>query len=266
MKTTACIKQAAILLLLLGTVACDKASQLEYEIPPEGTLRSIQQLKSLCASNGIVVSQEISIRGTVTANDHFGEFMRTLVLEDASGAIRIAIDATELNAVFPVGATVTVLCNGLALGKYGNRVLLGAAPDGRYGVTRIAAADVSRHIRREEDGELFYPATLAFTDVGPEHIDTYVRFDGVRFTSADRWCDLDSQQHPVTTERELIDAAGNTFIVRTAATCIYAREPLPSGTGSICGIINYFGGKYSLCVTARQIFFSTVATLPKACP
>lgn len=266
MKAIGFIKRAVVLLLLLGAGACDKASRLDFEAPPEGTLRSIMQLKSLCTSDGVVVSQEISIRGTVTANDHFGEFPRTLIVEDASGAIQIAVDATGLNAPFPFGATVTIQCNGLALGKYGNRVLLGAAPDGQYGVTRIAAADVSRHIRREEDGELFYPATLTFEDLSPEHIDMYVRFDEVRFMRSDRWCDLDALQHPVTTERELVDAEGNTFIVRTVATCIYAKEPLPSGTGSICGIIDYFGGKYSLRVTARQIFFSTAATPPKAYP
>ena len=49
------------------------------------------------------------------------------------------------------------------------------------------------------------------------------------------------------------------FTVRTAATCVYAKEPLPQGTGSLYGIIDYFAGKYTLRVTNREAEFSGTA-------
>lgn len=52
---------------------------------------------------------------------------------------------------------------------------------------------------------------------------------------------------------------GRTFTVRTAATCVYAKEPLPQGTGSLYGIIDYFAGKYTLRVTNREAEFSGTA-------
>ena len=44
-----------------------------------------------------------------------------------------------------------------------------------------------------------------------------------------------------------------------AATCVYAKEPLPQGTGSLYGIIDYFAGKYTLRVTNREAEFSGTA-------
>ena len=63
----------------------------------------------------------------------------------------------------------------------------------------------------------------------------------------------------VATEREIVDTRGRTFTVRTAATCVYAKEPLPQGTGSLYGIIDYFAGKYTLRVTNREAEFSGTA-------
>lgn len=92
-------------------------------------------------------------------------------------------------------------------------------------------------------------------------IDTRVRFDDVRFADAGKnWCDTDPETgRAVATEREIVDTRGRTFTVRTAATCVYAKEPLPQGTGSLYGIIDYFAGKYTLRVTNREAEFSGTA-------
>ena len=59
---------------------------------------------------------------------------------------------------------------------------------------------------------------------------------------------------------------GTEFIVRTAGTCTYATEPVPQGTGSVYGIIDYFNGKYTLRIANREVDFATVAARPTACP
>ena len=77
------------------------------------------------------------------------------------------------------------------------------------------------------------------------HTDTYVHFEGVRFVQQGNWCDPDPETgRPATTERQIADASGREFTVRTAGTCTYATEPVPQGTGSVYGIIDYFNGKY----------------------
>ena len=79
----------------------------------------------------------------------------------------------------------------------------------------------------------------------------------MRFTDAGTtWCDTDPETgRTVATERTIADARGRTFTVRTAGTCVYAKEPVPQGTGSLYGIIDYFAGKYTLRVTNREAVF-----------
>ncbi len=71
-------------------------------------------------------------------------------------------------------------------------VVLGSAPDARYGVARIPADRISRHLRCE--GHAGMPEVGPLTPDAirtPERIDTYVRLDGLRFTESAAWCDLD---------------------------------------------------------------------------
>ena len=171
------------LLLLAG---CDKATEPGFAETPEASQHTVAYLKSLCDGRAsVAVTQDITIRGFITANDLFGEFDRTIVVEDASGGISIAADHPSLADDYPFGAIATVRCNGLTLCNYGGKIELGAEP-GDYGAGAIPREELSRHIRvtLPEEGESHRAAPLTFGEVGPRHIDTRVRFNGVRFADA----------------------------------------------------------------------------------
>ena len=214
------------------------------------------------------MTQDIIIRGFVTANDLYGEFYRTIVVEDASGGIAIAAEGSPLADLYPFGIVATVRCNGLTLCDYGGKIQLGTTP-GDDGAGCIPREELARYIRTEPPGgETPSAQFLTFDAVSARHIDTRVRFDDVRFADAGKtWCDTDPETgRAVATEREIVDTRGRTFTVRTAATCAYAKEPVPQGTGSLYGIIDYFAGKYSLRVTNREAEFSGTATSSAASP
>lgn len=226
MKTTACIKLLALLLL----AACDRTSKLSFEGGAPGGVHTIADLKARCTANSVAVT-------------------------------RLAFD-------YPVGAAVTIFCNGLTLGDYGGKIQLGTTPDGDYGVGRIPREELGRYLRRnpDKDGRP-RPAVCTFDAIGLRQTDTYVCFEGVRFTEAGPWCDTDPEtSEPQTSERTLTDAQGRTFRVRTLGTCAYATEPVPQGTGSVYGIIDYFNGKYTLRVSERRVEFANAAGLPRAYP
>lgn len=48
---------------------------------------------------------------------------------------------------------------------------------------------------------------------------------------------------------------GRQFVVRTDRRCDYARKPLPAGEGTLCGIVEYFNGRYRLRITNHEILF-----------
>lgn len=104
-------------------------------------------------------------------------------------------------------------------------------------------------------------------EIGTADIDRYVRLDGVCFPDGGPWCAVDPETgRHTTTEHRIVDTEGHTFTVCAASTCTYADEPVPSGTGSLCGIVDFFNGKFTLRVTDCGALFVSAAAPPRAYP
>ncbi|MBQ3259855.1 MAG: hypothetical protein IJA66_02060 [Alistipes sp.] len=258
------IAQRALILLcsLWMITACGRTTTPEFsEIPDdesESGLVTIAYLKSRCQGLSSTIDADISIKGTVVANDLFGEFYKTLVLVDESGGIEILIDRERICADFPLYANVSVFCNGLAVGRVGGKVVLGAKPTGEYTTDRIADGDVSKYLYRQPgDITSAVPRKVHIADLGVEHISDYVLFEDVRFADeevGDSWCN-ESNEAFADTERHIVDADGNVLIVRLSAQCEYADEKIPAGRGAVCGILDYSGGAYFLRIANHEIYF-----------
>ena len=132
MKTTACIKLLALLLL----AACDRTSKLSFEGGAPGGVHTIADLKARCTANSVAVTEDITLEGVVTGNDFYGEFYKTLVVEDASGGISVLIDGTRLAFDYPVG---------------GRHHLLQRAYAGRLRRQDSARSRARRRLRRRAD-------------------------------------------------------------------------------------------------------------------
>lgn len=254
------VRIAFISLLLLLQAGCNRATRAEFdEIPPESTV-SVAYLKSRCNDPvSVAITEDLSIIAQVVANDLYGEFHHEIVVQDDSGGITIDIDRENLFESFPIGARLLVRCNGLRLRNYGGKIRLGIQPDPLLGEDGIPADEIDRYIRILcRDEKLPHTPSLTFGMIQDRHIDTRVRFDRVRFADADqRWCDMDPLSgRYLSSEREIIDEAGNRFRVRTLWCCKYADELLPKGQGSLFGVIDCFGGVFSLRVTTHEIVFS----------
>ncbi|MEG2614026.1 MAG: DUF5689 domain-containing protein [Alistipes sp.] len=255
------------LIMWLIATACNTSSTLSFE---ENATHhtSIAQLKSYCHGTSTLLTHELTLRGIVTANDLRGELSHTLIIEDRSGGVEIAIDHPALADLFPLGSVVTVYCTGLAVGNYGGKIMLGAAPTSTYCVDRIARTEIDRYLRcTAPDADLRRPQSAHIADLGADDIDRYLHFEQVRFVEADRtWCERDTTGALVATQRTLIDAHGATLPVRTLPSCHYATEPLPQGKGSVNGIIGYFNGELSLRIINYEINFTVAATPPTTYP
>lgn len=258
----------AALFMAATLAACDRSTEPQQGDPSD-ELRSIAHLKSLCRGASWPVTTDLAVRGRIVGNDRFGEFDRMVVVEDATGGISIAVENNETALDFPFGCLVTVRCNGLVLCDYGGKIQLGAEP-GAYGAGRIPAGRIGLHLRRAEEqpAEPPHPRQLAsFAELGPELVDTYVRFTDIRFAGEGTWCDRNPETlRPLTTEHTLLDAEGRTLTLRCPATARYASEPVPSGTGSLGCVVDLFNGRCSLRPTNYEALFPTPATPPTTYP
>lgn len=237
---------------------CDKATRPQIGGEQPAT-NSIVYLKSLCdGRSSVVVTEEITIEGFITANDLYGEFYKSLVLQDASGGITVAADLESVAELCPFGYVATLRCQGLVLTDYGGKIQIGTVSEGS-GAGRIPEEDFARYVsvRVPAGDETLRARTITLGDLSERLIDTRVRIDNIHFTQPGAtWCDTDPETgRSITTERTIADGQGRTLVVRSAGTCSYAREPLPSGTGTLYGIIDYFNGKYTLRVTNHDVVF-----------
>lgn len=228
----------------------------EYPETPHSKV-SIAHLKSLCRTDRVVITDDISIEGHIIVNDLYGEFIKSIIVADESGCIEISVDCASTADVFFVGARMVVSCSSLALGDYGGRIILGAATSDEYSVGRVAEKDFSRYflIDTSKPKEIT-PQVAKISNIDATHIGNYIELRDVRFIDggAAEWCDKDTESGEyVTTERTITDPAGNEFTVRTLAECVYRNETLPQGVCTLRGIVDYFNGQYSLRIINHQI-------------
>ena len=247
---------------LLLSVACTSGTKPEFADTPddsaESGLVSIAYLKSRCNGLSTTLRSDISIKGTVVANDLYGEFYRRIVLVDDSGGVEVLLDKDRLFVDFPIYANISVACNGLAVGRVGGKVVLGAEPTGEYTTDRIAAKDISKYLMcLDGDVQSVVPRTVAIDALGVEHISDYIFIDGVRFADDEvgkKWCDfVDGQLCEV--DRHVVDDKGNVLIIRVSPYSAYATSKIPSGRGAICGILDYSGDTFFLRPANQEIYF-----------
>ncbi len=236
--------------------ACSSATALTQE--EESTERiSIAELKT---ENGYI-ERSCTVRGCVTANDLMGEFPYRIVLEDEWGGIEVRIDGENLYRRYPVGQTVEVICTGLTLFHDDACPYIGipSVDPAAWKVQNGIPTDrANRQLHPLTDRPIVMPEpqTLTITACTNRLVGSYVRFERLRFdTPADtRWCDVDPESgRPVTTNRQAIDADGNTLTVRTSGSCEYALEFLPQGEVSLAGILGCFNRTYQLRLVYHDI-------------
>lgn len=239
-----CVPNLLLLLAAAVLTACDRTTSFEAEPDPEGTV-SVAYLKSLCHADHYAIREELSIEGRVVSSNLFGEFGPTIVIEDPSGGISLSATRADGIGSYPFGARVRLFCNGLTLSNRGGKIRL-TRPAGDD--DRLPAEDLPYFLLRlPDDGQPPCPRRMTCALLSPRDIDTYVRFDHVRFTDTGRWCDYDPERGRfVTTGRRALDAAGDTLTVRTSGNASYAGEHLPEAMVSLWGVIDYFNGSYSL--------------------
>ena len=234
------------LLVTLWLVACREPNPLEYEPEVHPERVSVAYLKSLYRTAPVRVDRALRIEGRIVANDFNGNLHNELCVADSTGGIIVRLDADRLYRRFAKGAKVAVRCNGLWLGSSGGTIELGAAPTGEYEVDPIPTDDIGLYLSTDSTNQIKVAArSLTIAECVPEYVSTLVRVEGVQFVDEELplgWCDtvidsLTGEPIAVATVRHLVDQRGDTIDVYTSPYADFARSPLPSGSGSIEGLL-----------------------------
>jgi hypothetical protein len=203
----------------------------------------------------VAIKEDITISGTVVANDKYDEITHRIVVADNSGGIEIAIDSENIDVIFPLFSNVDVSVSGLYIGRQGGKCVLGKKPTGEYAVDRIKERELELYIRPNKDIATLEATKMRIADIGTEHMLHYIYLNDVRFIDEESglsWCDCDKFGQRINTIRHLTDGV-DTLRVICSKECTYAASELPHGERICYGIVDYAEGDIALRITNNYI-------------
>ena len=226
---------------------------------------TIEELKQLyyqadnnyCTEVGTnAAGEDIIISGRVISSDKSGNVFKALFIEDETSAIQIRLDQYDLYESFQYGQDIRIKVTGLNIGAYGGLLQLGG-PVNNGTPGRVAEADIPAHV--QADG-LADPDLITIYEVTIPELQTIiadkdemlrwqsrlVKLDNVSFEGAGSQAFTQTGQNY--TSRNITDADGNKVILYTSSYSDFAQKLMPTGSGSVIGMLSYFNGKWQIII------------------
>lgn len=190
----------------------------------------------------------IIISGTVVSSDESGNIFKSIVLQDATGAITIGINTSDLFEEYPQGIGLAINVTGLTIGRYSGLMQLGTS-DGT-GVNRIELADFQPHAAVDYYAGHCDTTTVTIAELNEAANSTegkiqwqsrLIRIDNIKFKEQGEPFTTGS-----TTSRYIVDDEGNEMIVYNSSYSDFAYDNLPYGHGSVVGILSCYRASWQL--------------------
>lgn len=209
------------------------------------------------------IEKDMMIKAVVTGNDVSGNIYNQVSVQDASGAIIIAINGSGLSGYLPVGQEILVNLKGLYIGSYKKLPQIGSMntkiSDGTLSMGKIERAVWNQHFKilnpGEADASMVEPEEFdktKLTDAAymEANVCKLMTLKKVKFASANGtnvWAPKDTN-----TSLELIDAetgkriSSSNLVVRNSGYSKFANEVIPQGVFDITGIFTRFGDTWQI--------------------
>lgn len=233
---------------LLAMCGSDKPALLEgsggsTDGGGQATEITVYDLRAMYRGVPTMITEDVYLVGRIVSSDQTGNIYKSLMVEDATGGIEIKLDRTDIFRIYPRWYNVRVNCNSLVLDEYGGSMQLGVKGTENL-IPQSQQASVLKLIPNSWTEVM--PSDLSLSAVGPRYVNRLVRIAGVQFANEELGLKL--TEHGQTTDRKVVDAAGNSLLVRTSAYAEFANYRIPDGSGYVQGILGYFNGKYQIVI------------------
>ena len=184
------------------------------------------------------IREDMVITGRVVTSDEGGNFYRTLVIEDATGALELMIGMDYLYRTYPVGSLLAVRLQGLAIDEYNGVLRVGLQPDQwDYRTTSYMShqAIVDRYVYRANSLVAPEPKRLSAGELTKHLCGRLVTVENLRADDeAATWA-----EGRYTSYRKFRDERSDSIYVQTSPYARFAAQELPSDEVSITGVLYY---------------------------
>lgn len=189
------------------------------------------------ADRGVAMPEGVVFGGVVVANDWGGNFYRSIVVEDESGAVEVNIALYALHNLYPIGARVAIRAEGLSAMTYEGVVQVGRAPSpwNDYRVEPIGVpAEIDRRVvvvGNPTEEEPVEPMVCRVGELTEQMCGRVVRVEGLRYVGTDT--DWGSNAYASTSYRLFSTPEGDSLAVATSRYADFATCPLPADDVSV---------------------------------
>ena len=196
---------------------------------------------------------EVIFDGYVVSSDANGNFYKTIVFQDKpenpTVGLVVGINKSLNYTDFPVGAHIRIRANGMVIGKSNDVITLGVK-DPDFAIGRIPESIISRFVAGVCNGNgldiaNIVPQELTLAQIkDPKYVNTLAIIKNVQFVKGEIGLPLlnkDASGANVDTNRNLVDAAGNTGILRTDGFFKPTSYIIPDKSGSITLVVSKYG-------------------------
>lgn len=245
--------------ILLVCVACSDGGGHDSGV--EGDV-SIAYLRSMADARSQRIKSDIWVEGIVVLNDKLSESYKSFVVYDGTAGVEVKVDLEDVERVLPLYSGVRIRCEGLHIGREGERCVLGAEPTAEYVVDRIPESEIPNRITLYDAGATRELATKRrIADIGYSDMLAYARVDGVRLIAEEHgalWCDANAADAPFESSLRHFTDGCDTLAVATLNRCYYATEPIMEEEVTLIGVVDSYRGELVLRLSDRKIFVPTI--------
>lgn len=269
----------------LAGLAMLTSCQTDYDAPdlivPEATMQAnttIADLKTILADKPSIqipmkdeaTSTPYIIKGRVISSDASGNIFKSIVIQDETAAISFSVNAASMYTNYRVGQEMVVNVTGIWGGLYHDLICLGAGAN-EYGslvTSRMPVEIFRQHLELNglpNKGMQYvtmggnYPADKPYcivindlSSIPASGEDMHnmqsqlVEIPNVSFQEADGKTQYAPNQENVS--RTIVDSKGGTLAVRNSGYSNFSNSILPSGTGTVRGILSYYNEAWQLLI------------------
>jgi len=203
------------------------------------------------------IQEDLIIEGFVTSSDEMGNFFSVLHFQDKpenpTDGFQIEIDVRDSHLFFPEGSKIYIKLKGLYLGQSKDVFKIGGVftSFGNVSVGRLPATVVDEHVFLSIDEKVsIKPTQVSIENLQQNLTNTLVEFEGLEIIDDELGEAFALKKEE--TERTLIDCNENTITLVNSGFSDFQSEPLPSGNGSITGILLREKDEYSLAIRSLE--------------
>ncbi|WP_340199640.1 DUF5689 domain-containing protein [Ascidiimonas sp. W6] len=213
-----------------------------------------QKIKQLFEGEIIQIQEDLIIEGYITSSDKAGNFFGTLHFQDKkenpTEAFQIDIDLRDYHLRYEIGARVFIRLKGLHLGKSQETYKLGGlftTAGGVLSVGRLPANLVEKHILVSCDSLAeMSPLEISLDQIQEDMINMLVSIENTEIAPTDLCKSYANQGE--TSKRIIQDCSQNKIDLINSGFADFQAEQLPTGKGTITGILGFGSGSYSIVI------------------